>query len=289
MRYLYLILILALFSSCKESEKDKISRLVSEWEGKEIFFPAHSIFTIQGKDTVDFSFLNSEYKVVTYIDSIGCTSCKLQLPRWKQFMHEVDSTMNGSIPFVFYFHPKDMKELHYITRRDAFNYPVCFDEKDDFNELNHFPVEMTFQTFLLDKENKVVAIGNPIHNPKIKELYLQLLTGGKDTRAKVKQPVTEVAMSTESIDFGSFPQAEKQERKFMLTNTGKNLLVIYDVITSCGCTKVEFSKEGIRSGGSTELTVIYEAEKAEHFSKTITVYCNASNSPLHVKIAGNAK
>lgn len=56
MRYLYLILILALFSSCKESEKDKISRLVSEWEGKEIIFPAHSIFTIQGKDTVDFSF-----------------------------------------------------------------------------------------------------------------------------------------------------------------------------------------------------------------------------------------
>ncbi|MCD7924583.1 MAG: DUF1573 domain-containing protein [Bacteroides sp.] len=289
MRYLYLILILALFSSCKESEKDKISRLVSEWEGKEIIFPAHSIFTIQGKDTVDFSFLDSEYKVVTYIDSIGCTSCKLQLPRWKQFMHEVDSTINGSIPFVFYFHPKDMKELHYITRRDAFNYPVCFDEKDDFNALNHFPVEMTFQTFLLDKENKVVAIGNPVHNPKVKELYLQVLTGGKNTKAKVEQPMTEVALNTESIDFGTFPQAEKQERKFMLTNTGKNLLVIYDVITSCGCTKVEFSKEGIRPGGDTELTVIYEAEKAEHFSKTITVYCNASNSPLRLKITGNAK
>lgn len=236
-----------------------------------------------------FFFLDSEYKVVTYIDSIGCTSCKLQLPRWKQFMHEVDSTINGSIPFVFYFHPKDMKELHYITRRDAFNYPVCFDEKDDFNALNHFPVEMTFQTFLLDKENKVVAIGNPVHNPKVKELYLQVLTGGKNTKAKVEQPMTEVALNTESIDFGTFPQAEKQERKFMLTNTGKNLLVIYDVITSCGCTKVEFSKEGIRPGGDTELTVIYEAEKAEHFSKTITVYCNASNSPLRLKITGNAK
>lgn len=289
MRYLYLILVLAFFSSCKESEKDQIARLVEEWEGKEILFPTHSIFTIQGKDTVDFSFADADYKVVTYVDSVGCISCKLQLPRWKQFMHEVDSTMNDSIPFVFYFHPKDMKELRYITRRDAFIYPVCFDEKDDFNALNHFPVEMNFQTFLLDKENKVVAIGNPVHNPKIKEFYLQLLTGGKDTRAKVKQPVTAVAMSTESIDFGSFPQAEKQERKFMLTNTGKNLLVIYDVITSCGCTKVEFSKEGIRPGENTELTVIYEAEKAEHFSKTITVYCNANNSPLRLKITGNAK
>ena len=80
-----------LFSSCKESEKDKIARLVEEWEGKEILFPAHSFFTIQGKDTVDFSLADADYKVVTYIDSVGCTSCKLQLLRWKLFMQEVDS------------------------------------------------------------------------------------------------------------------------------------------------------------------------------------------------------
>ena len=84
MRYLCLLLcVLALFSSCKESEKDKIARLVEEWEGKEILFPTRSFFTIQGKDTVNFSFVDADYKVVTYIDSVGYTSCKLQLPRWK--------------------------------------------------------------------------------------------------------------------------------------------------------------------------------------------------------------
>ena len=65
--------------------------------------PTHSIFTIQGKDTVDFSLADADYKVVTYIDSVGCTSCKLQLPRWKLFMQEVDSTLNRLVPFVFYF------------------------------------------------------------------------------------------------------------------------------------------------------------------------------------------
>lgn len=280
-------MVLALFSSCKESEKDKIARLVKEWEGKEILFPAHSVFTVQGKDTVDFSFADADYKVVTYIDSVGCTSCKLQLPRWKEFMHEVDSMINSKVPFVFYFHPKDMKELRYITRRDAFVYPVCFDETDDFNAFNQFSGEMTFQTFLLDKDNKVVAIGNPVHNPKVKELYLRLMTGNKSSVKKA--PITEVSPDTQSIDFGSFPQADRQERKFTITNTGKHVLVIFDVITSCGCTKVEYSKEGVRPGEKTELTVIYEAEKAEHFSKTITIYCNASNSPLRVKITGEAK
>jgi len=276
-----------LFSSCVESETDKIARLVKEWEGKEILFPARSVFTVQGKDTVDFSLANADYKIVTYIDSVGCTSCKLQLPRWKEFMAEVDSVVKTYVPFAFYFHPKDMKELRYITRRDDFTYPVCFDETDRFNALNRFPANMTFQTFLLNKDNKVVALGNPVHNPKVKELYLKVLTGGESGNPET--PVTTVIPDVTSIDFGSFPRAEKQERRFTLTNTGKNMLVIYDVITSCGCTKVNYGKEGIRPGDKAELTVIYEAEKAEHFSKTVTIYCNADNSPLRLKITGHAE
>jgi hypothetical protein len=58
------------------------------------------------------------------------------------------------LPYLWYrFNKKDVKELRYITRRDAFTYPVCLDEKDDFNALNRFPGEMTFiQT--LDCEKK---------------------------------------------------------------------------------------------------------------------------------------
>ena len=36
---------------------------------------------------------------------------------------------------------------------------------------------MTFQTFLLNRNNKVLAIGNPIHNPKIRELYVKIIRG----------------------------------------------------------------------------------------------------------------
>ncbi|MBQ8601855.1 MAG: hypothetical protein IJ413_04800 [Bacteroides sp.] len=65
--------------------------LVKEWDGKEILFPDNSVFTIQGKDTVDFDYKDAEYKVVTYVYSIGCTSCKLHLGRWNTFIQEVDS------------------------------------------------------------------------------------------------------------------------------------------------------------------------------------------------------
>ena len=287
MKSVYFLLLLLTLTSCKDSQKRKISNLVNEWDGKEIVFPSNSVFTVQAKDTVDFPINNADYKIVAYVDSVGCMSCKLQLPRWKDFISEIDSLTGHFIPFVFYFHPNDIKELRYITRRDNFEYPICIDVEDKFNSLNHFPDKMEFQTFLIDMNNKVVAIGNPIHNPKVKELYCKILRGKDSEISKIA--MTEVSVDSAGIDFGSFPKEVKQERKFVFTNTGKDMLAIQNVVTSCGCTKVSYSKAPIRSGEQTELTVTYEAEKAEHFNKTVTVYCNSNLSPLKLKIKGKAK
>ena len=276
-----------ILASCQESREKAMLRLVNEWNGKEIKFPSRSVFTIQGKDTVDFEFGNADYKVVTYIDSVGCTSCKLQLPRWKQLVEEVDSLTNGSVPFLFYFHPKDIKELRFLTRREAFTYPVCFDEKDDFNRLNRFPGEMMFQTFLLDKEDRVVALGNPILSPKVKELYLNLIRGNENTASHDK--LTTISFDATKVDFGNFPKEKKQERSFILTNTGKGLLVIQDIITSCGCTKVEYSKEPVRPGETGKVKVIYEAEESGYFNKVITIFCNVKKSPLRLRLEGKAE
>ena len=127
LKWLVCLCVIPFLASCAESDKERLSKLVNEWERKEILFPTHSTFTIQGKDTVDFEFRNADYKVVAYVDSAGCTGCKLQLPRWKELIAEVDSLAGGSVPFLFYFHPKDLKELKYLTRREGFVYPVCFD------------------------------------------------------------------------------------------------------------------------------------------------------------------
>lgn len=287
MRNILYIFILFLLASCQESDKERIARLVNEWSGKEVKFPEHSVFTIQGKDTVAMDYRNANFKVITYVDSIGCTSCKLQLHRWKELIAEMDSLTSGAIPFLFYFHPKDVKELRYLTRRDNFTYPVCFDEHDEFNSLNLFPSEMTFQTFLLDKENKVIGMGNPIHNPKVKELYLMKITGENPSKADAS--ATEMSVDQTEHDFGTFPMTEKQECIFRLTNTDKMLLAVQDVTTSCGCTKVEYPKEPVRPGESLELKVSYEAEESGYFDKIITVFANVENSPIRLRVRGNAE
>ena len=195
--------------------------------------------------------------------------------------------MSHTVPFILCLHTTDVEEMHRIVRKENFQYPVFLDEMGTFDTLNHFPTNMTFQTFLLDKDNKIVAIGNPVLNPMVKELYLEKLTGVQESKPKAMQ--TEVGLDKAEIDFGAFPMNEKKEGKFVLTNTGQNLLVLYDVVTSCGCTKVEYSKQPLRLGETTELTVRYEADESGHFNKAITIYSNAVGSPHKLRVRGQVK
>ena len=145
---------------------------------------------------------------------------------------------------------------------------------------------MTFQTLLLNKENKVVAIGSPVLNPKIKDLYLEIITGKKKGTDK---SVTTVSIVDSEKDFGNIPLNEKREHVFKLVNTGNKPLVIYDVVTSCGCTKAEYGKEPVRPGETLDLKVIYNAEDKGRFRKNLTVYCNAEDSPLKFSISGTVE
>ncbi len=293
MRFLFILFVpFMLLSSCSNLEKKRqVVSAIEQWIGKELLYPNSTIFTIQGVDTLDNAFLEEySYTIVSYVDSIGCTSCKLQLNRWNIFMQEVDSISKKKVNLNFIFHPKNVQEIINILKVNAFKHPVWIDINDSFNKLNHLSSNMSFQTFLLDKDNKVVSIGNPIYNPQVKELYLNIIQGKQLGREnKSKHIITKVSIDRSSVSMGSFDWQEEQKSAFTLKNTGDKPLVIQDVTTSCGCTTVAYSKEPLQLGGATTLEVVYKAERPEHFDKTITLYCNTDNSPLTLKISGDAK
>ena len=153
MKYLNLIILLLFLLACQDKKKDEIKHLVSEWQGKEIRFPKDMVFARFATDTVDFTLPKSPHKVLVFVDSIGCTSCKLQLHRWKELIQYTDSITQGTVPFLFFFQSDDKKEIRYLLKKDNFDKPICLDQSDKLNELNHFPADGRFQTFLLDKYN----------------------------------------------------------------------------------------------------------------------------------------
>lgn len=281
-----------LLFSCISTEKEKkITRLISEWSGKEILFPKDMYFTMYGKDTIEYPVKHSKYSIVSYIDSTGCTSCKLQPQMWKKYISLLHSA-TVEVPVFLFMHPKNKEELIGLLKNSYFNHPVCIDEDDTFNRLNHFPSDMAFQTFLLDKDNKVVAVGNPIYNLKLGELYIQIIRDKEkqqDNAEREKVIITKMSTDRNTISLGSFDWQTKQRVVFTLKNMGEYPLVIENVSTSCGCTSASYSQVPVPSGKEIELEVTYKAERPEYFNKTITVYCNVEPSPIILSISGNAK
>lgn len=289
-KYLIIAFILFLLYSCGNQKKEDIVTFLQAWNGKEILLPASSAFTVQGKDTIDFP-MSGKFKILTYVDSIGCISCKLQLDQWKVFMDGVNNAGINSVDFLFYFSPEKRRDIISTLKQAGFTYPVCIDEDKELDRLNHFPkTEMDFHTFLLDEDNRVLAIGNPIHNPKVKELYLKIIQGEEvEQEDESKIVKTELDIDKTSISLGNFDWRNEQKTTFIFKNKGSKPLVIEYVNTSCGCTKVSYSQEPVQPGGEITLNVTYKADHPEHFSKTITVYCNTKLSPIKLTISGNAQ
>lgn len=177
----YLLVMFFCLSSCNETRHKTVASILQKWQGKKIQFPSNLIFTVQLKDTVKLSF-DDGYKIVTYVDSIGCISCKLHLDRWKLFIADIDSLIPVPVQFLFFFSPDKQSDVYRALKVADFHYPVCLDEMDSLNKLNNFPSNMAYQTFLLDNENKVIAIGNPIHNFKVKKLYMNIIQGKTSTK-----------------------------------------------------------------------------------------------------------
>ena len=50
----YLCFLMAL-CSCKETKEQQISRLIHEWEGRTIVYPADMTFSVLGKDSAGYS------------------------------------------------------------------------------------------------------------------------------------------------------------------------------------------------------------------------------------------
>ena len=278
-----IILLLTIFlSACQDKQKEIITLLVKEWQGKKILFPENMVFTRFASDTTNFVIPTSDYKVLVFVDSIGCTSCKLQLSRWKEFIRYTDSISQKNIPFLFFFQFDDQWEIHSLLIRENFDKPICLDRSDSLNQLNHFPKDIRFQVFLLDKNNKVVVIGNPVHNPNVKELYLEEISR--------KQPVapiqTTVKVEKESLLLETIPLGKSKDTLFTLVNTGDQPLVIIDVTTTCGCAQTLFDKHPVQPGESLHIKVGVTPENKGLFDETITVKCN-TNQLIKLNIRGN--
>ena len=103
------------------------------------------------------------------------------------------------------------------------------------------------------------------------------------------QDGVEITFKYTEHNFGTMKSGSDISYSFEFINTGKEPLIINNVATSCGCTTPEWSKEPIPSKGRGVIKVKYDSSRIGSFSKTISVYSNAKNSPTVLSIRGNVE
>jgi hypothetical protein len=92
---------------------------------------------------------------------------------WGNMANYADS-LEQWFHIVFLFKPKK-EDLHGVMmafQREQFDYPIFIDPNATFVKQNpKLPKNRQLHSFLLDRNNRVVMVGNPLHNPVLWELY----------------------------------------------------------------------------------------------------------------------
>lgn len=187
----YVVLLLLFVFGCSEG-KYKYAQEIKKLESDIIRLPLNGVVVNQDARCDKLDIFNKSFKLVNYTDSIGCTSCAInQLDWWEDFI-DYANKFNGRLKFYFIFSPikKDLNSIKLAISNKMLNYPIMLDTLKEFERLNpHLPKNRALHTFLLDENNRVILVGNPLRNKKIKEMFYKIVEDklGKPGEVAVKE------------------------------------------------------------------------------------------------------
>lgn len=188
---IFIGLILFFCVACSDRSQ-QIAKEMKILQSKVIRLPLKGLVMQQSTVLHEIEANKQDLKLVIYTDSVGCTSCAInQINLWNSFIDYAER-FNNQLRFYFIFSPvrKDLNSIKLAIANSLFDYPVVLDTLKEFEKLNpHLPKNRSFHTFLLDENNKVILVGNPMHNKRIEEMFYKIVEEklGKPQQSSAKE------------------------------------------------------------------------------------------------------
>ena len=232
--------------------------------------------------TVDFE-PGADFTVLCYIDSAGCTPCRMKLPVWNEVINSFKAIPGRDVSFVMILQSPDTTETGYTLRRDSFMHPVAMDRAGSFAAVNSLPADEATHTLLLDADGRVAAIGNPALNPKIRDLYRRIISGSDEAPPKTDKPLCQNPV----VAVGAVGAGDTVTKRFALYNPGASPLTLQELVGSCDCTVATASTDTIAAGGSAMITVSIAADTVPGpFLHWVDIYYNERDCPERLTLHG---
>lgn len=156
-----------LFVSCSESQTEKIEQIKETWEGKNFVFNESLSIVTDSCCVVD----SLPYTIIYYANSTTCISCLKKA--WESTLTDMEDSIKHRIPTCLIVSPEISSHLEIVLKGMMQSRPWVIDYHNEILRLNQIPKFDLLNTLLLDKEHKVLAIGNPIISKSSRMLFLK--------------------------------------------------------------------------------------------------------------------
>lgn len=282
MKIRHIILSLILISTLSSCKEDSNARIIKEWQGKKIELPSYFI-NIVDNDTV--STIAADFTILSYFDSLGCTSCKLHLSSWGNlFDNLIDNAQDQNINTLLLINSNKNQEIKKIIDEEFYHYPVILDYNDSINHMNKFPNDEFFRTFLLDKDHKIIAIGNPLYSKGLEDLYLSIITGQKNFSSDY---TSAIFIDKTLHNFGKVKLGKLAEKTFIIKNIGTDTVTISHIDSSCDCTIAKTTSSVIAPRDSIDLNITFKEDSlVGFFYRNISINFNNFQRATILTITG---
>lgn len=255
--------------------------------GKEIIFTQNIQYYSRDDSNINFEdILKKVFKILFYVDSSECFKCKARLTDWNKLIYDYNQLYSGKVGFLFLYNVTNEKEVYQLLEYERFNYPIIIgNQANAINQLNNFSKNSDFQCLLLNKENKIISIGNPITNPEISLLYRKYINKEKET---ILEKSTTIEIHKTDYDLGEIKKGTKQEINIKIKNVGDTPFFINDISTSCDCISTKWDKNAIYK--TTIIKINLWFNNPGIFNNTVSISsCNIGNTPINIRFHGIIK
>lgn len=110
-------------------------------------------------------------------------------------------------------------------------------------------------------------------------LILSLICSCSNSNNEQKNGKPKIQFTQTEFDFGTIAAGEIVSHRFIFKNNGTSDLRIENVIVSCGCTVVNYSKDAVATGDESFIEVSFNSSGYNGFQKKdIEVYSNCDSS-----------
>lgn len=161
------------------SHKEDVQKALEKMQSSTICIP-YERMECWTSDSIleDRPWNKAKLKLVHYVDSATCSTCYLQKIAIYGLLFSMEAQSNNDFYNVFIINPNIIAKKKLISDFSGKLIPqtIFVDSSNVFMESNpNLPSESMYHTFMLDENNKVILVGNPMLNKQIEDMMLSIV------------------------------------------------------------------------------------------------------------------